>query len=742
VSTRTEDLLADLNPVQRDAVLATEGPVLIVAGAGSGKTRVITYRVAHLLRSGVRPRQILAITFTNKAAGEMRERIKFLVGSSVAEDMWISTFHSSCARILRYEAEHLGFGKNFTIYDEQDAERVISGVLKDLNIDPKKWTPRQLKHAISSAKNVCVDAEELARVAGSYPERMAAQVYALYEQRLKEANALDFDDLLMRAVTLFETKPEVLAKWQERFRYIVIDEYQDTNHAQYRFASLLAAKYRNLCVVGDEDQSVYAFRGATIRNILEFERDYPDAKVFKLEQNYRSTQTILDAANALIRNNTQRKEKKLFTDRGEGTKVVRYQADDEHDEAHFVSGEINRLTSSEGADTRYGGNEIAVFYRTNAQSRVLEEIFLRYGIPYRVVGGLKFYERREVRDALAYLRAAHNPADRISLVRAAGAPKRGVGEGTIGKLEQFAIAEGITLAEAFGRADEVLGLTGRARAGAHDLARILRLILERDAAGLPLADVIRTATDDSGLIATFEAEDTVEAESRVENLKELAGVAEEFEEGRKQEGAPARLADFLERTSLISEVDMLADAPDLDGVVTLMTLHNAKGLEYPAVFLTGMEEGVFPHIRSIADPDQLEEERRLAYVGITRAQNVLYLTHAWSRSLWGGTNYNPASRFIGEIPDELVDVLREAQAPRARKWADWDGSSSSGPQGRQPEKVVIRVAPGDLVYHEAFGTGQVVEVSGSGNDTEVTVAFDEEGTKRLVLAYANLTKAG
>ena len=734
MTTSTEDLLADLNPVQKEAVLATEGPVLIVAGAGSGKTRVITYRVAHLLRKGVRPRQILAITFTNKAAAEMRERIRHLVGSSIAEDMWISTFHSSCARVLRYDAEHLGFGRNFTIYDEQDAERVISNVLKELNLDLKKWPARQMKHAISQAKNVLVDAAELHRVAQSYPERMVAQIYELYERRLREANALDFDDLLMRCVQLFETKPELLAKWQERFRYIVIDEYQDTNHAQYRFASLLAAKYRNLCVVGDEDQSVYAFRGATIRNILEFERDYPDATVFKLEQNYRSTQSILDAANALIRNNTQRKDKKLFTDRGTGAKVVRYQADDEHDEAHFVSGEINRLTTHENI----AGNEIAIFYRTNAQSRVLEEIFLRYGIPYRVVGGLRFYERKEVRDALAYLRAAHNPADRVSVVRAAQAPKRGVGEGTIEKVEAFARANDLALADAFERADEIQGITGRARSGVHDLARILKLIRERDAAEAALSDVIRTATEDSGLIAMFEAEDTIESESRVENLQELITVAEEFESARKDEGAPGRLADFLERTSLISEVDLLADT---DEVVTMMTLHNAKGLEYPVVFLTGMEEGVFPHIRSLNEPDQLEEERRLAYVGITRAQSLLYLTHAWSRSLWGGTNYNPTSRFIGEIPTELIDVLREAEAPRARKWVDYD-QSRGRPRPVQTERTIVRVAPGDRVHHEAFGAGRVVEVKGSGADTEVTVNFDDEGTKRLVLAYANLTKAG
>ncbi|MEX2392912.1 MAG: UvrD-helicase domain-containing protein, partial [Actinomycetota bacterium] len=485
--TQIDDLISGLNPVQRDAVLATEGPVLIVAGAGSGKTRVITHRVAHLLRKGVRPRQVLAITFTNKAAAEMRERIKHLVGSSIADDMWIMTFHSACARILRYDGDQLGFGKNFTIYDDQDAERVLSGILKDLNLDPKRWPSRSFKNAISKAKNVCVDAAGLAEVAASYPERIAAQVYGMYEVRLKENNALDFDDLLMRSVQLFESKPETLTKWQDRFRYVVIDEYQDTNHAQYRFASLLAAKYRNICVVGDEDQSVYAFRGATIRNILEFERDWPEAKVFKLEQNYRSSQTILDAANAVIRNNTQRKDKQLFSERGEGQKVIRYQADDEHDEAHFVAGEINRLTREEPIT----GSEIAVFYRTNAQSRVLEEVFVRYGIGYRVVGGLKFWERREVRDAMAYLRAAHNPADRIALLRAAGAPKRGVGPGTVSKLEAFASEQRVSLADAFARADEVGSLTGKAKAGALDLARILRLIRQRDAAGEPLPDVIR-----------------------------------------------------------------------------------------------------------------------------------------------------------------------------------------------------------------------------------------------------------
>jgi len=725
---QTDDLVADLNPVQRDAVLATEGPVLIVAGAGSGKTRVITYRVAHLIRSGVRPRQILAITFTNKAANEMRERIKGLVGSSVADDMWIMTFHSACARILRYDAELLGFGRNFTIYDEQDAERVISAVLKEIDVDPRKWTPRSLKHAISQAKNVCVTSGQLTEFATTYPEKMAARVYTLYEAKLREANALDFDDLLMRTVELFEQKPEVLERWQNRFRYIVIDEYQDTNHAQYRMVNLLGAKYRNVCVVGDEDQSVYAFRGATIRNILEFERDFPDAKVFMLEQNYRSTQTILDAANALIKNNSQRKSKRLFTEKGEGTKVVRYHADDEHDEAHFVASEIGRLQTA----GEFSGNEVAVFYRTNAQSRVLEEVFLRYGIPYRVVGGLKFYERREVRDAIAYLRAAWNPADRVSVIRAAGSPRRGVGEGTIDKIGVWASANDVPLADAFARVDEVGGITSKARAGAFDLARVLKLIRERDEAGAPLADVVRTAFDDSGLLASFEAEKTVEGESRAENLQELAGVAEEFEKGQQVDGSPARLADFLERTSLISEVDLLAETEE---VVTLMTLHNAKGLEFPVVFLTGLEEGVFPHIRSIDDPEQLEEERRLAYVGITRAQALLYLTHAWSRSLWGGTNYNPQSRFISEIPDDLIHVLREAENPRTRGW-----SSDRAQKRIEPERTVAMVKRGDRVFHEAFGAGEVVEMIGNGVDAEVVVNFDDEGTKRLMLAYANLSR--
>jgi DNA helicase-2/ATP-dependent DNA helicase PcrA len=751
VEITAEDLLDGLNAAQREAVLATEGPVLIVAGAGSGKTRVITHRVAYLLRKGVAPRNVLAITFTNKAAGEMRERIASLVGEAVSKDMWIMTFHAACARILRIEAERLGLGRNFTIYDDSDAQRVIVEALKDLDIDTRRWSPRSIAAAISNAKNACLDARRFAEAATTYPERMASDVYRLYEQKLRRANALDFDDLIMRTVELLEGHAEALRRWQNRFRYIVVDEYQDTNHSQYRVVSLLAQAQRNLCVVGDEDQSVYKFRGATIRNILEFERDYSDARVFKLEQNYRSTQTILDAANRLIRHNTQRKEKTLFTEKGEGTSIVRYQASDEHDEAHFVAGEIARLTS----DGVHQGRDVAVFYRTNAQSRVLEEVMLRYGLPYRVVGGLKFYDRKEVRDAIAYLRAAHNPADRVSILRAAGAPKRGVGEGTIAKLEAWAAVEQIPLGEAMGRADGIPGLTGRARSGIADLVRVVKLIRTRDAEGLPLADVVRTAFEDSGMAEGYRAERTTEAEGRLENLQELAGVAEEFELTAEPD---VRLADFLERTSLVSEVDLMASAEE---VVTLMTLHNAKGLEFPVVFLTGLEEGVFPHVRSLDDPDDLEEERRLAYVGITRAQERLYLTHAWSRSLWGGTSYNPVSRFVSEVPDDLVDLIQGADAkPKSSMgWSDMDADRrrerwsqeeervrfgrKATPRSAEPsERMVVSVKPGDRVHHEAFGAGRVVEVTGSGTDAEITVRFDDEGDKRLLLAYANLTKAG
>lgn len=743
-----DDLLDSLNPVQRAAAETIDGPVLIVAGAGSGKTRVITHRVAHIIAGGVSPRNCLAITFTNKAAGEMRERIESLVGGASAKDMWIMTFHSACARILRMEADRIGVGKNFTIYDDGDQQRVLNAALKDLNIDSRRWTPRSMSNAISDAKNNCVDASAYKLAASSFPERTVADVYSRYESALRLANAMDFDDLIMRCVELFEKHPETLRRWQSKFKYIVVDEYQDTNHAQYKWVSHLASEHHNLCVVGDEDQSVYAFRGATIRNIQEFERDYPNAQVYKLEQNYRSTQNILDAANHLIKNNSQRKEKKLFTDRGPGSDLIRYQAEDEHDEARYVASEIGRLTS-EGLK----GSDMAVFYRTNAQSRVMEEVFFRYGIPYRVVGGQKFYDRREIRDAIAYLRAAHNPADQISVGRAVGAPKRGIGDTSLAKLQTWAAVRGVALGDALGRADEVTGLSGRARNGCLDLYRVLELIRKRDADGLPLADVIRTAWEDSGMIDEFRATGTPEDEGRIENLQELAGVAEEFV-GRDDAG-DARLADFLERTALISEVDVLADASEL---VTLMTLHNAKGLEFPIVFLTGLEEGVFPHIRSLDDPEQLEEERRLAYVGVTRAQDRLYICNAHGRMLWGSTNYNPVSRFISEIPSELMQTFGNARRPpRDQGWNRAPSNTSSysqssfgsgersapfveKPKPRQPDSFVVAVSPGDQVSHEAFGVGHVVEVKGSGSDTEVTVHFDDEGEKRLLLAYANLTR--
>lgn len=740
-----ETILDGLNPAQREAVEATEGPVLVIAGAGSGKTRVITHRVALLIDKKVHPRNILSITFTNKAAAEMRERIETLVGRGVASGMWIMTFHACCARMLRHDPEAAEIGRNFTIYDDSDSVRVVSRALKDLEIDPRRFTPRQVRNVISSAKNACVTARNYSEVASGYLERTVADVYLSYERTLKQNNALDFDDLLMKTVQMLERNIEARQRWQRRFQYVVVDEYQDTNHVQYRMVSLLSEPENNLCVVGDEDQSVYAFRGATIRNILEFERDYPSARVIKLERNYRSTQTVLDAANAVIANNLSRKEKSLFTELGQGDRITRYQAIDEHDEASWVAGEINRLLRETAR-----GVEIAVFYRTNSQSRVLEEAFFKSGIGYRVVGGLRFWERKEIKDALAWLRAAMNPSDRISVLRALGSPKRGVGEGSMAKLEIFAATRALNLVEAAAQADAITSLTGKARNGLMEFSRLINLIQKRNEdLDVRLSDVVRTAFDDSGMIDELKASDLPTDESKIENLLELAGVADEF--ATRPDSGEGRLEEFLERAALIAETDVLIDPAE---TVTLMTLHNAKGLEFGYVFVTGMEEGVFPHSRSLDDPQELEEERRLAYVGITRAMRKLYVSHAWSRSLWGGANYNPVSRFISEIPEELMEVTgHEKVKPRDRGF-DWGSSSPSGGfgagRGFQPRQksrnadgdtTVVAVKIGDKVMHEAFGVGEVIEISGAGSDAEITVNFEDEGARRLMAAYANLSKA-
>jgi DNA helicase-2/ATP-dependent DNA helicase PcrA len=710
----TSPLLESLNPVQREAVLHTDGPVLIVAGAGSGKTRALTHRIAYLIRErNQSPGSILAITFTNKAAREMADRVEELMGTRVAKGMWILTFHSTCARILRREHNHLGLPSSFSIYDEGDTQRLLTMVLRDLNLDPKRFPPRAMAASIGKAKDHLIGPSQAMQDAGNFYERTVAEVYAEYDRRLRAAGAVDFDDLITETARLFREHPEVLEHYQERFRYILIDEYQDTNRAQYHLVNMLAAKHRNLCVVGDADQGVYSWRGATIQNLLDFERDYPDAAVFLMEQNYRSTQNILAVANALIEHNVQRKPKSLWTAGPHGELAVRYRADNEHEESGFVAQEIDRLVEAEGH--RYG--DIAVFYRTNAQSRVLEDVFMQVGLPYRVVGGVRFYERKEIKDILAYLRLLVNPQDLISARRVINSPKRGIGDATVASLEGFALGEGVTFLQACRRADEIDVLGTRAKGAVAGFVGVMDSLAAHLSEGRGPSRMVEAASEETGYLAELEAERTVEAEGRVENLRELVGVAAEFE-ARNPEGG---LADFLEQIALVTEQD---EYDEEASTVTLMTLHNAKGLEFPVVFIVGMEDGVFPHFRSMGDGGELEEERRLAYVGITRAQERLYLTHAWSRSLFGSTSYNPPSRFLSEIPADLLKMKESERVERRT------GQT----------KQVADVAPGDSVRHDRFGEGVVVALKGRGADAEVTIMFEDVGEKRLILGYAPLKK--
>ncbi len=704
--------------------------MLVVAGAGSGKTRVLTYRVAHLIRDlGVSPFGILAITFTNKAADEMKDRVGRLVGG-VARGMWVSTFHSACVRILRRDASMLGYKSQFTIYDEIDSRRLVEWCVRDLDLDPKRFPPKGIRAAISNAKNELIDFESFAaRDNGFYHEKVA-DVYRLYQQRLLEASAMDFDDLLMVTVELFGAFPQVLEHYQDRFRYVLVDEYQDTNHAQYRLVQMLAARHRNLCVVGDSDQSIYAFRGADIRNILEFERDYPDATVIVLDRNYRSTQTILDAANAVISNNPGRKPKHLWTDLGEGAPITVYRAEDEHDEAAFIAERIEDL-AEEGL-TRA---DAAVFYRTHAQSRVIEEVFVRYGVPYQVIGGPKFYDRREIKDVMAYLKAMVNPADTVAVKRIINVPKRGIGDTSVGHLDRMAEAEGITFYEAVQRADKNPRLAGRAANAMGEFVAVLNLLVAAADDGPRAA--LQAILDDTGYIAELEREGTIEALSRVENLRELLSVATEFEErgpatdlgdeSWDEMSGMRRLEKFLESTALVSDVDALQSS----GLVTLMTLHNAKGLEFPVIFLVGLEEGVFPHMRSLGDPAELEEERRLAYVGLTRAKRRLFLSHATTRNLFGATNFNSPSRFLDEIPDTLIDRADPRPRRHERESATAPPATLSGAE----------VGRGDRIRHRQWGLGTVVQVNGAGDRTEAVVRFDEAGEKRLLLAWAPLERA-
>jgi DNA helicase-2/ATP-dependent DNA helicase PcrA len=755
----TASLLKGLNPQQREAVVHEGSPLLIIAGAGSGKTRVLTHRIAYLLAArNVRPGEVLAITFTNKAAGEMRERVVDLVGPR-ASRMWVSTFHSACVRILRREAGAIGLKSSFSIYDAADSQRMMSLVMRELDLDPKRYPPRSFAAQISNLKNELVDEETYAaRITeeSNHTERMLTEAYRMYQQRLRQANALDFDDLIMTTVNILQAFPDVAEHYRRRFRHVMVDEYQDTNHAQYQLVRELvgfrpadgtpAVPPAELVVVGDADQSIYAFRGATIRNIAEFEDDYPNAKTILLEQNYRSTQTILGAANAIIAKNPGRKPKNLWTAAGDGEPIVGYVADNEHDEASFVATEIDRLTDHEGV--RPG--EVAVFYRTNAQSRVLEEVFVRVGLPYKLIGGTRFYERREIKDVLAYLRVLANPADTVNLRRIINVPKRGIGERAEAALTLLAERERIAFVEALARADEAPGIATRSLACIKTFTQLLEALATLVEGGAGPATALEAILEQTGYLAELRASHDPQDETRVENLSELVAVAREFEDASPD----GTLTDFLEGVSLVADADQVPDEAVSDGadeqkphddpgVVSLMTLHTAKGLEFPVVFLTGLEDGVFPHMRAMTDNAELEEERRLAYVGVTRARERLYLSRAGVRSAWGAPHYNPPSRFLDEIPEPLVDWRRSetsalrpsgSNTPAIARLAQRPGVRSPG------NRPVIHLEPGDKVTHDSFGLGTVVRVEGAGDSAMAHVDFRDQGIKRLLLRYAPVEK--
>lgn len=758
-------LLEGLNENQRAAVVHSGTPLLIVAGAGSGKTRVLTHRIAHLLgERNVHPGQILAITFTNKAAGEMKERVEQLVGPR-ANAMWVMTFHSACVRILRRESKKLGFTSSFSIYDAADSKRLMALVCRDLDLDPKRYPPKSFSAKISNLKNELIDEEDFAVQATDGFEKTLAQAYAMYQSRLREANALDFDDLIMTTVNLLRAFPDVSEHYRRRFRHVLVDEYQDTNHAQYALVRELVGTSEHpvdvppsehdlapaeLCVVGDADQSIYAFRGATIRNILQFEEDYPNATTILLEQNYRSTQTILTAANAVIERNESRRPKNLWTNAGAGARITGYVADTEHDEAQFVADEIDRLTDAGEAKA----GDVAVFYRTNAQSRVFEEVFIRVGLPYKVVGGVRFYERKEVRDVLAYLRVLANPEDSVPLRRILNVPKRGIGERAEAMIDALSQREKISFPQALKRVDEAYGMAARSTNAVkrfNVLMEELRTIVE---SGAGPATVLEAVLERTGYLAELQASTDPQDETRIENLQELAAVALEFEQESGEGEEPGSLSDFLERVALVADSDQIPDEDeDGSGVITLMTLHTAKGLEFPVVFLTGMEDGVFPHMRALGQTKELEEERRLAYVGITRARERLYLTRSSLRSAWGQPSYNPPSRFLEEIPAQHVDWKRTGasaapagpvSAVAASLSSSRSRSSASGASGfatrRTSEKPVVSLAVGDRVTHDQFGLGTVVGVKGTGANAEATIDFGEAKPKRLLLRYAPVEK--
>ncbi len=741
----TVDCTYGLNPQQAEAVINTEGPMLIMAGAGSGKTKVLTCRVANLLQKGVRPYRILAITFTNKAAAEMRERVNNMSGPA-AKDVWLFTFHAFCARFLRMEIDKLpGYGGNFAIYDTADSQNLIKQILKEMNLDDKRFQPSGILSRISNAKNALQDAAAFARQAGDFYEQKVADIYSRYEQKLQLNNALDFDDLLMLSIKLLQENKEVREKYQDRFDYLLVDEYQDTNHAQYLLTKFLAAKHRNICVVGDADQSIYGWRGADIQNILDFEKDYPDAKVIKLEQNYRSTQIILDAANAVIENNTGRKPKNLWTENKSGADIIYFQAVDERDEARFVIEQLQNLQRTENKKL----GDMAILYRTNTQSRIFEEMLIKSGISYNMVGGLKFYERKEIKDIIAYLRVIFNPADSLSLLRIINVPKRGIGDASLAKIQAYAAANNVSLFEAVSNAAAIDGLSSRFVSKLDDLAGIIFELMNL-ASEAPVEDLIDRVLRDTGYLEELENERTPQAQSRIDNLHELISVAQEFAASEEENN----LENFLAHVALVSDID---DTELGEDAITLMTLHSSKGLEFPVVFLVGMEEGLFPHARTLMDETEIEEERRLCYVGITRAKEKLFLSSTKMRTIYGNTVTYPPSRFLQEIPARLVKTIKrqerfsalenfkqvsEKYSARPQKPA-----STFNPHSFMPQKTVAaaggtgtRFNTGDRVSHSKWGEGMVVSVKDSPDGQEVKVAFAGAGVRSLLTKYAVLKK--
>ncbi len=742
-------LVEGLNPQQREAVIHAGQPLLVVAGAGSGKTRVLTRRIGYLLAErGVAPYEVLAITFTNKAAGEMKERVAELVGDR-AKSMWVSTFHSACVRILRQEATRLGYSNSFTIYDSGDSNALLARIMKDMNLDTKRYAPRAVHALISGAKNELMGPADYLQNAGSdHFTQIVAEVFAHYQKRLTASNAMDFDDLIGKTVEIFQRFPEAKARYRSRFRHILVDEYQDTNQAQYQFIKELVGvegdgfPIAELCVVGDADQSIYAFRGANIRNIMQFEADYLNARTILLEQNYRSTQNILSAANAVISNNEGRKEKNLWADSGDGALIKGYVAESEYDEADHVISEIKDLRTdgiSQPGDT-------AIFYRTNAQSRVLEEAFLRAAIPYKVVGGVRFYERKEIKDFLAYLRVIVNPQDEVSLRRIINTPKRGIGDRALDVVQEYGNRLGITFWDSLTQAEMNTELTSKAAGSIRDFVYLINSLATLNEAKTRPSVIAQATLEQSGLLGELQKSDDPQDESRIENLEELVSVALEYEESEVEDGEEISLLGFLERTSLVADSDQIPDGEDHGGVVTMMTLHTAKGLEFPTVFLVGMEEGIFPHSRTLGDKAEVEEERRLAYVGLTRARERLYLSRSEYRTSWGAPAYNPASRFLSEIPEQLIEW--NEHAPSIGSMGSSTSSRLSKPSlftpapratGRKSSNTMV-LAVGERVSHDTFGLGTVVGVSGEGDRAEATINFGTYGEKRLLLRYAPVEK--